>query len=65
MMLFISDDHLNELQKRSIAALLEAVKGAHYIDVMVRKGGKDLQFQADWLRHLERRPSGVHGPVTS
>ena len=43
---------LNEPQKESFLKLKEACKGAHYIDVVVRKDGRDLHFQIDYLREL-------------
>jgi hypothetical protein len=53
MNLYLPDEHLNELQRRSIEHLIEAVRGMHYADVTIRKGGADHHFEADWLRHLQ------------
>lgn len=48
----IPNGSINGFQVESIKRLLESCKGMHYADVQVRKGGKDLSFQADWLRHV-------------
>lgn len=66
MKLEIPEEHLNELQRRSILKLLADVKGMHYADIQVRKGGRDHQYEADWLRHLrlaEPSPAGERGQV--
>ena len=43
---------LNDPQLESLIKLKQACKGAHFIDVMVRKDGKDLHFQIDYLPKL-------------
>ncbi len=44
--------NLNELQEESLEKLKQACKGAHFINVVVRKNGQDLIFQIDYLPKL-------------
>ena len=44
-------DRLNDLQVASIEELLDEAVGMHYATITMRKGGKDLYFEADWLKH--------------
>jgi hypothetical protein len=48
-------DIINELQQASIEKLVTLCAGAHMIDVVVRYEGEDRRFQADWIKHLEKR----------
>ena len=41
MNLYLPDAHINELQRRSIEKLIEALRGMHHADVTMRKGGQD------------------------
>lgn len=41
---------LNGLQRASVENLRETLRGAHYTNVLVRAGGRDHHFEADWLR---------------
>lgn len=43
--------HLNEPQTDTIDRLRHKLRGAHYVDVVVRKDGQDHHFECDWLRH--------------
>jgi hypothetical protein len=49
----LSDDFVNELQRRSIIKLIDALKWAKSADIHVRKDGQDHVFEADWLKHLK------------
>lgn len=42
-------ESLNSLQIASIEKLRNTLRGSHYTDVTVRCGGKNHQFEADWL----------------
>ena len=48
-------DMINELQQASIEKLVALCTGAHMVDVIVRYEGEDRRFQADWIKHLEKR----------
>lgn len=54
MTLDLPDDHVNELQRRSIIKLVDRLKHAKCIDVVIqcRISGQDKVFEADWLKHL-------------
>lgn len=30
------------------------MRGSHYVDILVRKGGQDRRVEADWLKNLQR-----------
>ena len=45
MNLYLPDEHINELQRRSIEKLIEAARGMHHADLTVRKGGQDQHFR--------------------
>jgi len=44
--------NLNELQVASMRRLREALKWSHHTDIIVRKDGQDLHFEADYLREM-------------
>jgi hypothetical protein len=49
---------INDLQARSIRALIETCKAAHFTDVRVRINGEWRTFQADWIKHLVEATKG-------
>lgn len=53
MRLEISDDNVNELQRRSIIRLIDRLKHAKSINVHCRINGADQVIEADWLKHLK------------
>lgn len=54
MKLELPDDFVNELQRRSIIKLVDRLKHAKSIDVVIqcRIAGEEKVFEADWLKHL-------------
>lgn len=50
----LSDEVVNELQRRTIVRLIERLKQAHFTDIVItsRINGEDKVFEADWLKHL-------------
>lgn len=57
MMLELADEHVNELQRRTIIRMMDRLKHAKSIDVVIqcRINGEDRVFEADWLKHLSFR----------
>ena len=53
MMLELSDDFINELQRRSIIRLIERAKQARSADIVLRLNGQDVTIEADWIKHLK------------
>lgn len=53
MKLELSDDFVNELQRRSIVRLIEQAKRASTTDVTMRLNGRDVVIEADWIKHLK------------
>ena len=51
----LDDKDINDLQRESLHDLLAKVKHAHYADIVVRIGGRDVHYEADWLKHMGRR----------
>ncbi len=48
----IDDINMSELSKESFNEFLEITRsGAKFIDIYVRKDGKDYEFQADFLKY--------------
>jgi hypothetical protein len=44
---------MTEGQLHSFYNLCKAFQGAHFINIVVRKGGKDITFEADWLKNAD------------
>jgi hypothetical protein len=42
---------LNGLRRATVENLRETLRGAHYTNIIVRAGGRDHYFEADWLHH--------------
>ena len=53
MKLELSDDFVNELQRRSIIRVIDAAKRANSTDIHMRIGGKFVMIEADWIKHLK------------
>lgn len=53
MKLAIPDEHLNASMRRWLTRLLDHVQHANYVNVTVRRSGRDERFEADWIKHLE------------
>lgn len=53
MQLELSDDHITELQRRSILKLINRAKHSHSTDIVLRINGKDETIEADWIKHLK------------
>ena len=49
----LPDDHVNELQRRSIIKLVDRLKHAKSVDIHCRINGEDKVLEADWLKHLK------------
>jgi len=49
----LSDDFVNELQRRSIIELIAKANRANSTDIHMRINGRDEVIQADWLKHLK------------
>jgi dihydroorotase-like cyclic amidohydrolase len=47
-------DNISDLQAESIVSLAQLVRHGGTIDIHVRRGGKDHQFEGDWLPWLFR-----------
>lgn len=63
MLIEINDESINDLQRESIQKLVKHAKGAHYINVYIRKNGQDYHFEADWLWHSKVvSPSALGDP---
>lgn len=45
-------DKINDLQAGTISETLCKAPGAHNIDIVIRKDGRETRFEADWLKHL-------------
>ena len=52
---------INELQKESIERLRKTLEWSHYANVVVRKDGQDIVFEADWLRDALNVLCGKNG----
>ncbi len=52
MRLIIPDEHLNASMRRWLTRLLDHVQHANYVNVTVRRSGRDERFEADWIKHL-------------
>ena len=52
MILEIPDEHLNASMRRWLTRLLVHVQHANYVNVTVRRSGRDERFEADWIKHL-------------
>lgn len=50
---FLAAGHINNLQHRSIDRFLRMARGMSRADIVMRIGGRDERFEADWLRHME------------
>lgn len=62
MKIEIPEQHLNGLQRESLARLFQRAKGMHYANVQMRINGGDEVFEVDWLRHavvIEPSPETV------
>ncbi len=53
MILEIPDERLNEPMRRWLKRLLDRAQHANYVNVTVRRSGRDEKFEADWIKHLE------------
>lgn len=49
---FLPCSSINELQAESITNLISKAKHAHYTNAVLRIGGEDVFFEADWIKHL-------------
>ncbi len=56
MKLEIDDASINELQIESVKKLHDRTRGAHEINIHVRKDGQDHYIEADWLKHMRVLP---------
>lgn len=56
---------MNVLQKNDINELLTTLKGADEVDIIVRKDGQDIHFEADWLRGVLEYFVGSTGITTT
>lgn len=43
---------INEMQASSASEVLHKAKNAHTIDIVIRKDGKEVRYEGDWLKHL-------------
>lgn len=56
MKLEIDDEDINHLQVASINKLNDRTRGAHEINIHVRKDGQNHYYEADWLKHMRVLP---------
>jgi hypothetical protein len=52
MLLRIDNINLNGLMVSSLRRAIEQAKHAHHTDIEMRLGGKDVRFEADWIKHI-------------
>jgi hypothetical protein len=53
---WVSLKNLSSVQIDSLRSLVRRAKHAHYVEIMLREGGRDVNFnEADWVKHLEPR----------
>lgn len=43
---------VNDLQAKSINETIAKAKRAHMTDIEIRKDGKDMRYEADWVKHM-------------
>ena len=48
-------DMINELQNRTIENIVAMAEQSHTVNIIIRCGGEDHRFEADWIKHLEKR----------
>ena len=46
---------LNDAQQESLRLMLQHARGAHWVNIEVRRDGRDEYFQADWLKQAQSR----------
>jgi hypothetical protein len=50
----IDEKHINDLVKDSMFKTINLARAAHYTNILMRIGGQDKNFEADWIKYLER-----------
>lgn len=45
-------DMIGHIVKLNLYDLIERAKHAHYCDVVMRTGGRDIRIQADWIKYM-------------
>lgn len=43
----------NELVLETMRNIIQRCKGAHTVDVIVRKDGKEYRYEADWIKNMQ------------
>lgn len=43
---------VNSAQADSIERLRKTIHGMHFANVTIRKDGKNIDFQIDWIKHI-------------
>lgn len=43
----------------------DVIWGSHHADLVIRCGGKDWRFEADWVRHTQRALAALDGSIST
>jgi len=52
----LTDEKINSLQVESVDRIIKRCKAAHFTNVRIRINGEWEEHEADWIKHLVRRP---------
>lgn len=52
MKIDVDDSCLNDLMREGLAKAINMARRAHYTDLCIRIDGRDVQMEADWLKHM-------------